>query len=427
MKQTKSLLLTVLLLAIIAMAGYSTGSAAGPVQIDFWGGWTGPDRDVMKSIVDKFNTTHPKINVNLMTLQWTPLFSKFMMEARGGTPPEILAMHPFELGQFVSLKVLDAKQVKKVGLKKADYPAPAWLGTFYNNVQYAAPLDYHMHGLYYNKELFEKAGITVPPSNREELIAIGQKLTIDKNGKNAGEAEFNSQNIVQFGLGMLNNHHAFYQWYALMAQQGEIACDAKMKKATFNNEKAVAAWSFLQDLVFKYYIVPKGEKSPIDDFKAGKVAMLIDGAWQLPGLEQTNLKYGVAPYPKIFEKKAVWGAGHILTFPVNPKADPEKQAAAVTFVQWLTDNSGAWAKSGNIPSKLSTIAEVKNYPGREAFLLMSNSFVMLPPLPKATQVFSSVAPSPILTAAQDIMLNNKPPTQVVPPLKKDMDAILATP
>ncbi len=427
MKQRKMYLLPMLLITVVAITLSSIGSAAGPVQIDFWGGWTGPDRDVMKSFVDRFNSSNPNINVNLMTLQWTPLFSKFMMEERGGNPPHILAMHPFEIGQFASFKVLDPKQVKNIKLKKTDYPDAVWQGTVYQNVQYAVPLDYHMHGLFYNKELFQKAGISNPPSNKDELIKIGQKLTIDKNGKNASEAGFDPQNVVQYGLGMLTNHHAFYQWYALMAQQGEIPCNEKMKKATFNNEKAIKAWSFLQDLVFKYSIVPKGEKAPIDDFKAGKVAMLIDGAWQLPGLEQTGMKYGVAPYPQIFEKKAVWGAGTVLTFPVNRNSTPEKQKAAAAFVKWLCDNSGEWVKSGSIPSKLSTIDEVKKYAGREAFLTMSSYFVMLPSLPKATQVFSAVAPSPILTAAQDILLNNKPAAQVVPQQKKDMDAILATP
>ncbi len=423
MRFSKVFLLSMLLVMVIMIAGFSVGSAA-PVQVDYWVGFTGPDRDIMKSLVDEFNSTHPQIQVNMMSLQWTPLFSKFMIEVRGGTPPDILTMHLFEMGQFVNAKLLDANMVKSVGLKKTDYSSKLWNASMYSNVQYAVPLDYQMHGLFYNKEIFGKAGITSPPATGEELIKIGQKLTIDKNGKNATEAGFDPQNIVQYGLGMMNNHHGFYMWWGLMNQQGENkAFTATMKKATFNDAKAAKAWAFLEDLVFKYHIVPKGEKSPFDDFKVGKVAMLIDGPWEIPGLDKVaDLKYETAPFPQVFQHPGVWGANTLLTFPV--KAKSPKQQAALTFVKWLTNNSAAWAQCGMIPAKLATLSEIKNLPHREAFISETNYVYFLPPLPKAIQVFSSVAPSPILTASQNILLNNKPVEEVVSQMKKDIDMVL---
>ncbi|TCL64253.1 carbohydrate ABC transporter substrate-binding protein (CUT1 family) [Hydrogenispora ethanolica] len=429
MKMKRLFVLGLLVVMAVSAFGFQPVGvhAASPVQIDFWGGWTGPDGDVMRGLVEKFNKEHPGITVNLMTLQWTPLFSKFIIEAKGGNPPDVLAMHPFELGQFASMGVLDAKQVKSVKVKKADYTPNIWQGSFYSKVQYAVPLDFHTHALYYNKELLDKAGVASAPQNLEEFIKAGQKLTIDKNGKNAGEAGFDPNNVIQYGLGMNMNHHAFYQWFALMYQQNEKTFNEKTTRTSFNNNKAAKAWGFLQDLVFKYNIVPKGEKAPFDDFRAGKVAMLIDGPWQLPVLEKSNLKFGVAPYPQIFQKKAVWAAAHILTFPVNKKADASRKAAAVQFVKWLSDNSAEWAKSGNIPSKMSTIAETKKLPGREAFINMMSYAHFLPPLPKAAQVFSSVAPSPILTAAQDTLFNNKKPLDIVAQMKKEMDSILSAP
>lgn len=396
-----------------------------PVNITYYGGWTGPDMDKMKALVDKFNKEQNKIQVEFTSLQWTPMFAKFLTDYKAGNPPDVLAVHTFEIGQFADMGVLDAKAVEGLKLNKADYLDAAWNASFYNNAQYGVPLDVNMHGLYYNTDLFSKAGIQAPPKTGEELISIGQKLTVDKNGKHPNETGFDANNITQYGLGFAPNHHTFYQFYALMNQQGANSFTATMTKIDLDEQKAAKAFGFIQDLVFKYKITPKGEKSPIDDFKAGTVAMIVDGNWQLAGLETSDVKWATSTYPKIFDKQANWGASEALTFPLNEKADASKKQAAAEFVKWLANNSGDWAKSGQLPANKAALEAAKSMPGREAFIAELDTTVFIPAHPKATKIFSSAAPSPILTAAQDAVLNNKNPAEIAKQLKKDIDAVLA--
>ncbi|MEC0231037.1 ABC transporter substrate-binding protein [Paenibacillus alba] len=405
----------------------ASGSAqpSGPINIDYWGGWTGPDLETMKGLVGKFNAEQKKIHVEFTSMQWTPLFTKFLTEMKGGQPPDVLAMHPFEIGQFAEMGVLDAKALESAKLTKADYSDFAWGGTMYKGKQYAVPLDVHMHGLFFNKEMLEKAGVAAAPKTGDELIAFAQKLTLDKNGKHPNESGFDDNNITQYGLGFNMNHHAFYQFYALLSQQGENPFKEDMKKLDFDEQKAAKAFGFLEDLIFKYKVVPKGEKSPVDDFISGKVAMIVDGPWQMPKLETSSVKWGSAPYPKVFDKQVAWGAAEVLTFPVNEKANASEKAAAVEFVKWLDKNSGEWANSGQLPSSNSGMEVAKKMPGREAFVSSLSNAVLLPAHPKSAQLFSSTAPSPILTAAQDAVLNNKNPLEIVKQLKKDINAILA--
>lgn len=407
-----------------AAAG-SGASANGPVKIDYWGGWTGPDLDTMKGLVDKFNSEQSKIQVEFTSMQWTPLFAKFLTEMKGGHPPDVLAMHPFELGQFTEMGVLDTKPVENAKLNKADYSEFAWNGTYYKGKQYAIPLDVHMHGVFYNTDLFTKAGLSAAPKTGDELIQMAQKLTLDKNGKHPNESGFDENNITQYGLGFNMNHHAFYQAYALINQQGNNPFTETMGKLELDEQKAAKAFGFLEDLIFKYKVVPKGEKSPVDDFITGKVAMFVDGPWQTPKLEASSIKWSSAPYPKVFDKQAAWGAAEILTFPVNEKGDPNKKAAAIEFAKWIDKNSSGWAKSGQLPSNNIGMEAAKKMAGREAFVSSLGNAVLLPAHPKAAQLFSSTAPSPILTAAQDAVLNNKNPLDIAKQLKKDMDPILA--
>ncbi|WP_270168069.1 ABC transporter substrate-binding protein [Paenibacillus sp. SYP-B4298] len=434
-KLTTALASTALLVVCAACSGQttpeSTGSTSGtdtatkgPINIDYWGGWTGPDLETMKGLVDQFNKEQSNIHVEFTSMQWTPLFTKFLTEMKVGNPPDVLAMHPFEIGQFSEMGVLDDSLIGQVQLDKSNYSDFAWGGTMYKGTQYAVPLDVHMHGLLYNKEMFSKAGVSAP-STGEEWIAAAQKLTIDKNGKHPNEEGFDENNVVQYGLGFSMNHHVFYQFYALVNQQGANPFTEDMSKLELDEQQAAKALGFLQDLVFKYKVVPKGQKSPVDDFTAGKVAMIVDGPWQMPKLEASTIDWASAPYPKVFDKAAAWGAAEVLTFPVNKKATEEEKAAAVEFVKWLDRNSGAWAKSGQLPSSNAGMEAAKALPGREAFISSLDNAVLLPAHPKATQLFSSTAPSPILTAAQDAVLNNKDPLEVARELKKSMDAILA--
>jgi len=403
----------------------STDNQVAPTKIKYYGGWTGTDLDKMKALVDKFNGEQTKIQVEFTSLQWTSMFAIFLTDFKSGNPPDVMASHTFEIGQFAEMGVLDDKAVADLKLNEADYLEKAWKAASYKDVQYGVPFDVNMHALFYNKDLFAKQGVTAAPTTGEELISVGQKLTLDKNGKHANEAGFDENNIVQYGLGFAMNHHIFYQFYSLLNQQDANTFTADMTELKLDEEKAANAFSYLQNLIFKYKMVPKGEKSPIDDFKAGKVAMIVDGNWQIAGLESTSLNWDTAQYPKIFNSGKMWGASEVMTFPLNKKADEAKKQAAGEFVKWLSANSAEWAKSGQLPALKSALDSAKTLKGRDAFYKELDNVVFIPANPMATQIFSSTAPSPILTAAQDIVLNDKDPKAVVKKLIEDMNSLLS--
>ncbi len=406
-------------------ASQSTQTQSSPVKLTYYGGWTGTDLDIMTALVDKFNSEHANIQVEFSSLQWTQMFTKFLTDYKSGNTPDIMAAHTFEIGQFADMGVLDSDAITALNLNKADYLESAWDGSAYKGVQYGVPIGVNMHGLIYNKDMLEKQGISTAPATAEEFIAAVQKLTIDANGKHPNEAGFDENNIVQYGLGFNMNHHVFYQFYGLLNQQGANAFTEDMTELKLDEQKAAEALSFLQDLVFKYKVVPKGEKSAIDDFKSGKVAMIIDGNWQLSGLEATDLNWDTAVYPTIFDNTNMWGAAEVLMIPLNEKADDSRKAAITEFVKWISTNSASWGESGQLPALKSALDTVKDLKGREAYIKELDSVKFLAAHPMATQLFSSASPSPILTAAQDTVLNNKDTREVAKKLVTDMNALLA--
>lgn len=229
--------------------------------------------------------------------------------------------------------------------------------------------------------------------------------------------------MKQYGFGFLQNHHAFYQIFALMNQQGYNPFTVDMSKITLDKTKTANAIQFFEDLAYKYKVVPVGEKSPIDDFKAGTVAMAIDGNWQLSGMSSVKFDWDTAQYPQIFGEKAVWGASELLAIPKNTNS--AKKQAAITFVKWLSNNSAKWALSGQIPANLSAQKSAKKLKGIDAYNAELNYVKFLPSHAKATKIFSSSAPSPILTAAQNAMLNDKNAQEVTTQLESDINKVLA--
>lgn len=395
------------------------------VNIDFWGGWNGSDLEVMQEIVNLYNQSQNKVNVTLSVFSWSDMFSKLVTEYADGVPCDVMGLHPFEIGQYAEMGLFNPDPVQQLNLSSDDYSEAVWKGTFYEDVQYAVPLDSHMHGLFYNKEIFEKYGITEVPTTGDELVETAIKLTVDANGKHPNEEGFDENNIVQYGLGMGMTHHLLFQFQTLMCQQGEEPFSADMTEVDFDEEKAIKAFSWLQDLVFEYHVAPLGETSYSDDFVNGTVAMAIGGSWDVPKFKSSDVEWGVTLYPQVFgEEQAYWAAAHMLVFPSNKNPDEKKVAAAVDFVSWISNNLELWADAGYVPSSKQMESYVKQDERTSVWLDAMDYVHYMPAHPKASQLFNQSAPSPFVTAYSSLILNNEDPTEVVKQFKADLNDIL---
>ncbi len=432
MRRRWCLILCLLLVGVAAVPALPPARAAAPMDLVFWGGWTGPDGDVMHQMVDQFNKEHPEINVTLTTLQWTPLFDKFLTAVRAGQPPDLMAMHSQDIAQFSTLGTLEpmGDMIAGAGFKASDFMDVAWKGTFYQGTQYAIPIDMHMHAVYVNLDMWTQAGLDPKklPTTGADFVAAAKQLTIDGAGRHPDDPGFDPKTIKQYGVGMMNNHHGFYMWYALLAQQGDPLLSPDYTRAVFSDAKGTAAWQWLQDLVFKDHVVPVGETSPYQDFVTKHVAMLIDGPWEIPGLQKVSgLRWDTTTFPRVFAAPAAWGSGHLFTIP--KQSNKARQQAAMILATWLVRHSQEWALSGNLPALLSvrTSTAFRALAGRRGFLEMQPYEVMLPDVKQSAELYSAAAPSPIVVAAQAVLVRNQPVAQVTQELRARINAILAAP
>ncbi|MBK9121651.1 MAG: ABC transporter substrate-binding protein [Chloroflexi bacterium] len=405
--------LTVSLLLIVLLALFGVAAAQDDVvTLEFWGGWTGPDGAIMQQLVDQYNAENPGVQVNLTVQQWSPLFDAFIAAASAGTSPDIMAMHPQETAMFINLGLIEPVEeiVAASAVYQEDaYVQKAWDLQFYEGTMYALPFDLGVHGLYYNVDMFEEAGIEAAPTNAEEFLEAARLLTVDANGLHPGDEGFDPANIVRYAINMHTNHHAFYQWYALYSQLGGQLFSEDGMSCAMDLDKAAQAWQWLQDLVYVHYAAPQGQTDYARDFITGRTAMLVDGPWQIPAMitaEADGLNWATAACPTIFDQPAVWGSGHDFTFPTY--ADPEKRDEAIAFIEWLGANSFDWLASGQLPIRNDIIEseEFAELKGRQSFVDMLPNQVLLPNIPKFSEIFASNAPTPMMVMGQRIILEN---------------------
>jgi len=322
---------------------------SGPVEISFWSLFTGGDGEFFDAMIEEFNRTHDDIIMKTDTVKFTDYYTKLTIALTSKNAPDVVVMHRDQLLNYVPkgmLVPLNAK-LAEMNAPMDDFVPAALKGCQFDGETYALPLDVHALIMYYNKDLFAKAGITEVPQSYAEVIQA---------------AEMIQKNTDAIGIAA-DNTTATYKAYTLtrlfmsfLEQQDVSILSADATKATFNNSEGKKALKGLIDMVNLYGITPSGMDydSSVSSFKLGNAGMHINGVWATGGFEnQEGLKFAAVPLPPMFGQPAAWSGSHTLAIPVQSEMNNVKVEAALTFMLWMSEHGELWAKAGHIPVRTS--------------------------------------------------------------------------
>jgi multiple sugar transport system substrate-binding protein len=324
-------------------AGAGGTSYDGPnVKLAFWNGWTGADGDFAKKMVTEFNQANPKVQVQMNVSQWVDFFQKLPAAVQSGNGPDVSVMHiddiPTQAAQQVIVPIDPI--AKSLNLSSSQFSEAVWNGGVYKGQRYGIPIDVHNLGLYYNQDLFDKAGISAPPTNESEYMAALDKLK--------------SKGIQGSWVSPFQFTGAF-MFESLLWQFGGDLFNSDNTQATWGSDAGVQALTWMVNLIKKGYS-PKnvGQDADYLALKNGKNAMNWQGIWQVNDVTTLkNTKIGMAPLPKIGSQGGVWGNSHQFVLPRNGSNDANKQAAARYFIHWFTSREAEWAQSAKVPALTS--------------------------------------------------------------------------
>lgn len=257
------------------------------------------------------------------------------------TLPDVLMVNNPDLPQFAKSGALNTLTNLKVDTS-AYLPSVLGAGT-YNNELYGLAPNVNTLVLFYNKKLLAQAGVKVP-TTWAELETAAQKLT--KPG--------------QYGFAYSAAAGTEGEWTFvpfLWANGGS--------QADLTSAKSEQALSYYTGLARKGYVsksaVNWSQADAKDQFAAGKAAMMINGPWQIPALNQVkSLDWASAPIPvpAAGVKPAAPLGGELWTV---PRTTPDRESRAASIVQCLNDPATqlAMAMANNtVPSNAAAAAEL---------------------------------------------------------------------
>jgi len=363
-----------------------------------WWDTSDPDNEApaYDALIAKFNEEYPDITIKHETVPFDQTQNKFKTAADSGSgAPDILRAEVAWTPEFASLGYLYALD-GTAPLEDNSYAETPLSSNVYDGSTYGVPQVTDTLGLMYNKALFEKAGLDpeAPPTTWDEVKTAAEAL------KSKGKVD-----------GIYINSGGYFLLPFLYGEGADLV-DADAQSITVNSPEAAAGVQTAQDLVKSGAAVKPVANDPYGTmmtlFKEGKVAMIINGPWEVAGIADDpkfggieNL--GVAPVPAGSAGQGAPVGGH--NYVVWSGMDEAKADAAIAFINFMSSaESEAFIADelGLLPGNADAYDLVTN----ERVALWADAMAVAKPrpwIPEGGQFFAALD-----TMGTQVMIQNKP-------------------
>ncbi len=379
-RRTLSIVTLLLALALVLSACQPKAPAATPtpeVVTLLWAFWGSPaEAETHKKVADVFMAEHPNIKVETMVEPWSDYFTKVQTLWASGDPaviPDVLFLWPTP--RYAADGVLENLDpwIEKTGYDLNDYWPALLESAMYQGSVYGLPRDISVEALYYNKDIFDAAGVSYPTDDWtwDDLLAAAEQLTVvEPSGR-----------VERYALGMEGGKYQLW----VGQNRGRILDDMRNpSKCTLTEPAAMTAIEFFADMMNNNYAMRDAALSQAGGdtgvFQSGQVAMIIQNSSRVSAFNEAGLNYDVAvvPIPKGGQRSAAaGGAAWVMS------SGSGNKEAAWTFLSWLQSKDGGqhlYTASGEIFPALKSTARSDDFlksgqppKSRQAFLTEGES------------------------------------------------------
>jgi len=243
---------------------------------------------VVKEIADEYAQSHPGFSLNLITTPDRPSYlQKLETLAAANQLPELFDTDatPFTRKLVDQGKLVDVEDLlKELGLYDDYRPLALDYQRFDDGSLYMVPFEFELEFFWYNKALFEQAGVSVPKT-LDDLVALCQPLR--------------SQGIIPIAVdgqdGWPLERYMAYQPFRLAGP--DYLNQLKRGEVKFGDEVGAKAAQWMSDLgsneCFQEGFSSQGYTDARDLFTSGKAAVYEIGTWELPALTSPDLSASV--------------------------------------------------------------------------------------------------------------------------------------
>ena len=337
--------IALMLLVTVVIILRDTGSGTNQATLEFWGVYD-TKQDFAK-VVTSFQAINSGIKVNYKQFSYEDYEKSLIDALAAGAGPDIIMIQNTWLAKhrtkFVPMPASEKDKNPFITAKEFQdqFVDVAYNDLVYQGKIYALPLYVDTLALFYNKDMFNTAGITRPPKDWDEFNKDVELLTkFDPAG-----------NIIQAGTAMgtaRNINRSTDILSALMIQSGVRMTNTTNTAVSFTRsvdgkrvgENTLQYYTDFANPLKTVYAWNDSQHYSIDSFVEGGSAMMFNYSHQVNVLRQklARLNFNIAPMPQFSELDSKNYANYWAVSVSNASKNPE---AAWRYLSYLASKDGA--------------------------------------------------------------------------------------
>ncbi|RDW15708.1 sugar ABC transporter substrate-binding protein [Oceanobacillus chungangensis] len=360
-------------------------SASEAINLTYFS-WDPSMEETNSALIEKFEEAHPGVTIELQSYEPTDYWPKVSAMAASGNAPDVLDMSSGYVDEWASKDLLlNLQEYIDADLNEADYFTDVFNAVRYpdkeNGDMYAFPYAWVSTVLFYNKDMFDEAGLEYPTNEWtwDEFLNASQELTIDTN---------DDGNTDQYGFWFYGRYAQIEPW--IYQNNGDILNEDKTEFVVDANGKE--ALKFLTDLTTEHKVSPRPKDvegtNQQDLFPTGKVAMWVDGSWNIANNRDIigdAFDWDIATVPRgnNWSEDVTYGwpdniaiskttkhadmAWEFVKFMTGEERSVEEFAGGKVPIYKATAESEAWLENDQKPANKSIILEQGELIGRNSY------------------------------------------------------------
>jgi multiple sugar transport system substrate-binding protein len=409
MKISKKCMGTLLALALVFSAcegKRQSSSAKKPLVI--WDYYSTADSKLTTYLLDTFNSSQNEFAASRSYIPFADIVRQLTLAVSSGDVlPDVTMFNPADIASFIPMGLFGDITDMTKDINWDEYLPGPLEATMENGRHYGLPMFANCTALFYNKDMFDAAGLAYPDENTtwEDFRIMARTLTRD--------------GVIGFGNSAINSQQGMFQCLQWAVTAGGY----------FNNiAGGVAAFEFMADMVkegiWAKESVSWTQTDVNNNFISGNLAMQQNGPWQLPRIKENapNLNYGVTVLPKFNSSSKQ--AASVLGGEAMAVVNKPDMSGAVAYLKFYDRNDvmiEAAKLNGSFPVKTAATRDPywSNDPLYAAFAQQLTSSIPMGPSPQ----WNTIA-LVIQEAFQEAMTFVKTPSQAATDAHRKIEAII---
>ena len=382
-----------------------TASAADKKEVVIWDYFeTDAQKQMMQSLIDEFNASQDEYEASHVYVPFADYEKQLTLGIASGELPDLVILDGCGMASFIQLGLFG--DISDADINWDEYMEGPMESTMLDGKHYGIPFATNCTALFYNKDLFDAAGIDYPDENTtwDEFHEMAKALTKD--------------GVSGFGNAATNTDEGTFQCLQWLYTAGGSYTDI---------EDGVDAYKLMQEMIedgsWTKECVNWTQSDVNNNFMAGNLAMQQNGPWQIPGIEANapDLNYGVTVLPK--KDADSEQATSILGGENMGVVNKDDTSGAQAFLKYYDQTDvmvDAMKQYGSYPPKTEAASDTywTDDPIQKAFLTQIDTSI-----PRGPSAAWPSYSSAIQTGFQEVMTSAKTPEQAAKDTQAAVDAV----